>query len=264
MTCSVDNFTFNSRHGFTYDSIPSQLSETAPFKYKYSEAFPRPDGVSEYEWNKSFNAANSRIYNDNKKDSMKAKRIRESTDEIRHLAEELQRKKMRASSTLTASSTAPVTAFGSDMADQGATNNLHSPDETGDPQSSSQVVTLSSILATNNSDNTALLNATMDSSIPSNEASSAGLSQPVPSIAEKVKGKSRAPKAEENPQSPTSPVSSRSEQDTPAPKSKPKKKKKKGTAQKVAAKHKHPGKCLSKLLILFTDDLTSHRAFCYI
>ena len=55
------------------------------FKYKYKEAAPKPDGVDENEWNMTYTAADSRIYNRNDKKHKKSAAAR-ATGETYQLA----------------------------------------------------------------------------------------------------------------------------------------------------------------------------------
>lgn len=56
---------------------PAIISNNAPnFKFKYPEARPTPPGEDDTEWNKIFTAADSRIYNRNKKSANESKKFR--------------------------------------------------------------------------------------------------------------------------------------------------------------------------------------------
>ncbi|TAQ85947.1 hypothetical protein B7494_g5713 [Chlorociboria aeruginascens] len=80
--------------GFTSSGRP--LSNNDPdFKFKYPEARPTPPDEDDYEWNKTYTAADSRFYNKYKKNSNESKRLRQ-TGETRILAIQMHEEKNKA------------------------------------------------------------------------------------------------------------------------------------------------------------------------
>lgn len=76
------------------------MSNNEPdFKYKYPQARPTPPDVSDIDWNKIFNAADSRFYNKAHKSAIASKAKRESGETYTLALQMLQEKRDKASST---------------------------------------------------------------------------------------------------------------------------------------------------------------------
>src|ERR1700710_324347 len=74
-------------------SSPStKLYDDTNFKYKYPQARPAPEGIDPVDWNKIYNAADSRIYNKANKSATASKAKREA-GETRILALEILKEK---------------------------------------------------------------------------------------------------------------------------------------------------------------------------
>jgi hypothetical protein len=62
------------------DTLPVESSTLEPlrkpFKFKFCECAPAPEGVADKIWDKAYNAANSRMYNKNEKNASKCKEFR--------------------------------------------------------------------------------------------------------------------------------------------------------------------------------------------
>jgi COMPASS component SPP1 len=73
-------------------SPPTKLYNDTNFKYKYPQARPAPEGIDPVDWNKIYNAADSRIYNKANKSATASKAKREA-GETRILALEILKEK---------------------------------------------------------------------------------------------------------------------------------------------------------------------------
>lgn len=69
-------------------SPPTTVYDDTNFKYKYPQARPAPEGIDPIDWNKIYNAADSRIYNKANK-SATASKARREAGETRKLALEI-------------------------------------------------------------------------------------------------------------------------------------------------------------------------------
>ncbi|KFY22403.1 hypothetical protein V493_06616 [Pseudogymnoascus sp. VKM F-4281 (FW-2241)] len=97
---SFAEFNFNSLQGFHYSeaSFQHQLAhrDTKTERYQQKEAFPRPDGISQDEWKKAFNSADSWVYKQAGDDKLKSLKSRQRGHFTREKAEEKLKQKLLA------------------------------------------------------------------------------------------------------------------------------------------------------------------------